>query len=135
MNPIALNHIAQLRQTKRATVKVKTPIITTANIDREPVKPSHNPSSTAKRLINTKHLSHEQWLEVRQQGIGSSDAAAACGIHPYLSMLELWMIKTGRMSSDIEDSANNIKGYSPLYWGTTLEPMVAKYSQFKIKLL
>ena len=108
MNTIALNHIAQLRQAKRATVKVKAPI------------------TTAKRLVNTKDLSHEKWLEVRKQGIGSSDAAAACGIHPYLSMLELWMIKTGRLHSHLDDG---IDGYSPLYWGNTLEPMVAKYYQ------
>ncbi|MGO2214199.1 YqaJ viral recombinase family nuclease [Psychrobacter alimentarius] len=87
-------------------------------------------STTAKRLVNTKDLSREDWLEVRKQGIGSSDAAAACGIHPYLSMLELWMIKTGRMDSNIDTSGNNgIEGYSPLYWGNTLEPMVAKYYQ------
>ena len=87
-------------------------------------------STTAKRLVNTKKLSREDWLEVRKQGIGSSDAAAACGIHPYLSMLELWMIKTRRMTSDIDASSNNgIDGYSPLYWGNTLEPMVAKYYQ------
>lgn len=113
MNTIALNHIAQLRQTQRATVKVKAPITTTQ-------------STTAKRLVNTKNLSHEKWLEVRKQGIGSSDAAAACGIHPYLSMLELWMIKTGRLHSHLDD---DIDGYSPLYWGNTLEPMVAKYYQ------
>lgn len=87
-------------------------------------------STIAKRLVNTKDLSREDWLQVRKQGIGSSDAAAACGIHPYLSMLELWMIKTGRMSSNIDASGNNgIEGYSPLYWGNTLEPMVAKYYQ------
>lgn len=87
-------------------------------------------STTAKRLVNTKDLSREDWLQVRRQGIGSSDAAAACGIHPYLSMLELWMIKTGRMDSNIDTSGNNgIEGYSPLYWGNTLEPMVAKYYQ------
>ena len=126
MNPIALNHIAQLRQTKRATVKVKTQLPTVTKQAKAPKSNSSNPSSTAKRLVNTKHLSHEQWLEVRKQGIGSSDAAAACGIHPYLSMLELWMIKTGRMTSDIDQS---IEGYSPLYWGNTLEPMVAKYYQ------
>lgn len=86
--------------------------------------------TTPKRLVNTKDLSREDWLQVRKQGIGSSDAAAACGIHPYLSMLELWMIKTGRMSSNIDASSNNgIDGYSPLYWGNTLEPMVAKYYQ------
>ena len=126
MNTVALNHIAQLRQTKRATVKVKAPMATKANIDTETVKPSTTQSTTAKRLVNTKTLSHEEWLQVRKQGIGSSDAAAACGIHPYLSMLELWMIKTGRLHSHLDD---DIDGYSPLYWGNTLEPMVAKYYQ------
>jgi predicted phage-related endonuclease len=38
-------------------------------------------------------------VTVRKQGIGSSDAAAACGLNPHMSMLELWMIKTGRMQA------------------------------------
>ena len=126
MNMIALNTSTQPRQAKRATVKVKTTLKAKSKVENKPAKPSTNSSTTAKRLINTKHLSHDKWLEIRKQGIGSSDAAAACGIHPYLSMLELWMIKTGRMSSDIDES---IEGYSPLYWGNTLEPMVAKYYQ------
>ena len=134
MNMIALNNGTQPRQAKRATVKIKAPLKAKHNIedmpkpkvDNKTVKPSTNQSVTAKRLISTKDLSREDWLRFRKQGIGSSDAAAACGIHPYLSMLELWMVKTGRMSSDIDES---IEGYSPLYWGNTLEPMVAKYYQ------
>ena len=31
----------------------------------------------ALRLVKTQQLSREDWLQVRQQGIGSSDAAAA----------------------------------------------------------
>jgi len=34
-------------------------------------------------------MSREDWLKVRKQGIGASDAAAACGISPYQSQLEL----------------------------------------------
>lgn len=78
----------------------------------------------AKRLANTKQLNYQQWLEVRKQGIGSSDAATACGLNPYMSMLELWMIKTGRMQQNIEDES---VGYAPLYWGKQLEPLVAEY--------
>jgi predicted phage-related endonuclease len=29
-------------------------------------------------------MSREQWLQVRKQGIGSSDAAAACGLNPHM---------------------------------------------------
>ena len=81
-------------------------------------------SLNAKRLINTKQLDYQAWLEVRKQGIGSSDAAAACGINPYMSMLELWMIKTGRVQQNID---NESSGHAPLYWGKQLEPLVAEY--------
>lgn len=116
---------------KRSTVTVK-PTATPSKKGRAIIDKTNRSktSTTAKRLINTKDLSREEWLAVRKQGIGSSDAAAACGIHPYLSMLELWMIKTGRMTSDLDESSDNsIEGYAPLYWGNTLEPMVAKYYQ------
>ena len=135
MNMIALNNTTTTQpRLKRATVKSKASIkarhnseeLPTPKVDNKAVKPSANQSTTPKRLVNTKSLSREDWLQFRKQGIGSSDAAAACGIHPYLSMLELWMIKTGRMESSIDES---IEGYSPLYWGNTLEPMVAKYYQ------
>ncbi|MBP0662010.1 hypothetical protein, partial [Mycobacterium tuberculosis] len=36
---------------------------------------------SAKRLADTKTLSHQDWLAVRNQGIGGSDAAAACGLN------------------------------------------------------
>ena len=139
MNIIALNNTNTTQpRLKRATVKGKASRTAKPETKGKPAeltlkqneaigRPNQaNTSTTAKRLINTKSLSREDWLQFRKQGIGSSDAAAACGIHPYLSMLELWMIKTGRMESSIDQS---IEGYSPLYWGNTLEPMVAKYYQ------
>ena len=142
MNMIALNNTTTQPRVKRAIVKGKAsrtakpktkgkPAELTLKQNETVGRPTQAKISTiAKRLVNTKSLSREEWLQFRKQGIGSSDAAAACGIHPYLSMLELWMIKTGRMSSDIDASNNNgIDGYSPLYWGNTLEPMVAKYYQ------
>lgn len=79
---------------------------------------------TAKRMVNTKNMTQAEWLEVRRQGIGSSDCAAACGLNPYMSMLELWMIKTGRIQQTIEDESS---GHAPMYWGKQLEPLVAEY--------
>ncbi|OLO13280.1 hypothetical protein BUV99_13945, partial [Corynebacterium diphtheriae] len=29
-------------------------------------------------------MEYQDWLEVRKQGIGSSDAATACGLNPYM---------------------------------------------------
>lgn len=79
---------------------------------------------TAKRFVETKNMTQAEWLEVRCKGIGSSDCAAACGLNPYMSMLELWMIKTGRIQQNIEEDS---EGHAPLYWGKRLEPLVAEY--------
>ncbi|MFP3709687.1 YqaJ viral recombinase family protein [Paraburkholderia sp. SIMBA_009] len=77
----------------------------------------------ALRLVDTKSLSREDWLEVRKNGIGGSDAAAAVGLNPYKSMLELWLEKTSRDADlpkpDPDDTTE------PVYWGTLLEPIVA----------
>ena len=131
MNMIGLNTSTPVRRTKRLSAKVTAPVTDKAKSENKRIDSSATESNTTltpKRLVSTKDLSHDEWLEVRKQGIGSSDAAAACGIHPYLSMLELWLIKTGRMTSDLNES---LEGYAPLYWGNTLEPMVAKYYQEK----
>lgn len=88
------------------------------------IKNRTNKLPVARRLANTRKLSYQQWLDIRKQGIGSSDAATACGLNPYMSMLELWMIKTGRMQQSIEDESS---GYAPLYWGKQLEPLIAEY--------
>ena len=85
-------------------------------------------SSTSKprpalRLINTKELPREDWLAVRKQGIGSSDAGAAVGLNPYKSQLELWMEKTGRDTTLPKADPHDEE--SPMYWGNVLEPVVA----------
>ena len=102
--------------------------ISIATITSPPLRPSNlQPLPkffSAKRLVNTKNMSQTEWLEIRRQGIGSSDCAAACGLNPYMSMLELWMIKTGRIKQSIEDESS---GVAPLYWGKQLEPLVAEY--------
>lgn len=75
----------------------------------------------ALRLVETKALNRSEWLEVRMRGIGSSDAAAAVGLSPYKSQLELWMEKTGRAIAKEEHQGLQ----DPRYWGTLLEPYVA----------
>ena len=87
-------------------------------------QPSSKPRP-ALRLVGTKQLPREDWLAVRKQGIGSSDAAAAVGLNPYKSKLELWLEKTGRDTAlpklDPQDEE------SPAYWGNILEPVVATH--------
>lgn len=80
---------------------------------------------SALRLVKTKALPREDWLAVRKRGIGSSDAAAAVGLNPYKSPLELWMEKTGRDGTLPKADPHDEE--SPLYWGTILEPIVAAH--------
>lgn len=87
---------------------------------------SYGPGNrTALRLISTKKLPREDWLRVGQHGIGSSDAAAAVGLNPYKSQLELWLEKTGRDA--LLPKADPHDEGSPAYWGNILEPIVASH--------
>lgn len=82
---------------------------------------------SALRLVDTRALDRDQWLEVRKGGIGSSDAAAAVGLCPYKSQLELWMEKTGRT----DPAAPHPGMDDPRFWGSLLEPYVAVAYQQK----
>lgn len=92
----------------------------TVRIERKAGRPR-----PALRLVDTRELDRQQWLAVRRQGIGSSDAAAAVGLNPYKSMLELWLEKTGH-GTDVPD-ASIVESFGPTYWGTLLEPIVAAH--------
>lgn len=87
------------------------------------------PASTitrpALRLVSTKGLSRDEWLQYRRQGIGSSDAAAAVGLNPYQSPLELWLIKTGRDEELPKPDPGDDS--TAMFWGTALEPFVAEH--------
>jgi putative phage-type endonuclease len=77
----------------------------------------------ALRLVETRTLSRTDWLKVRKSGIGGSDAAAAVGLSPYKSALELWLEKTGRDSELAQPDPHDTT--EPVYWGNLLEPIVA----------
>ncbi|KFX64034.1 endonuclease [Burkholderia sp. K24] len=80
-------------------------------------------SHAALRLVETRSLSRNEWLNVRRAGIGGSDAAASVGLSPYKSQLELWLEKTGRDAGLARPDPGDTT--EPVYWGTLLEPIVA----------
>lgn len=88
-----------------------------------PVRPLR--AKPALKLVKTQDLDRDQWLNVRKGGIGSSDAAAAVGLNPYKSQLQLWMEKTGR--DELLPKVDPNDESSPMYWGTLLEPIVAAH--------
>lgn len=54
------------------------------------------------------------WLAARMTGIGASDAPALLGLSRYTSELELFLVKTGQIAADDEDS-------EAAQWGLELE--------------
>ena len=77
------------------TASISNPELIAANVAHVACKPSHKPKSqSALRLVKTKDLSRDEWLQARRSGLGSSDAATALGLNPYQSRLALWIEKT-----------------------------------------
>lgn len=70
--------------------------------------------------IATINMSHEDWLEARKNGIGGSDVAALLGISKYKSPVALWLEKTGMVEPE------DLSEKESVYWGNTLEEVVAK---------
>ena len=48
---------------------------------------------------------HEEWLELRRSGIGSSEVATIVGLSPFQTPLQLWRLKTGRDTPEPENDA------------------------------
>ncbi len=45
-------------------------------------------------IAKTKDMDRKDWLMLRKNGIGGSDAGAVCGLNPYVSPLEIYFSKT-----------------------------------------
>lgn len=45
-------------------------------------------------IAKTKNMDRKEWLMLRKNGIGGSDAGAVCGLNPYVSPLEVYFSKT-----------------------------------------
>lgn len=71
-----------------------------------------------KVVVNTKGMEYEEWLKLRDKGIGGSDAAAIAGVNPYKSPIVVYMEKLGLYKQPPAGEA--------AYWGNTLEPIVRK---------
>ena len=63
----------------------------------------------AKKITNVGKMPREEWLELRRNSIGGSDAAAACGASPWKSQLELYCEKMG-MIADKETNESMRRG-------------------------
>lgn len=60
--------------------------------------------------IDITDLSHDEFLEIRKDGIGGSDASIIKGASDYISSYELWGIKSGLYEANTEDSIHTFFG-------------------------
>lgn len=78
-------------------------------------------------LCDTAGMTEERWLECRMHGpkgdipytVGGSDVAAIFGVSPWMTPMELWMIKKGRIKPPPKKNA------AQLQMGHLLEPIAA----------
>lgn len=61
-------------------------------------------------IANVSKLSREEWLELRQIGIGGSDAAAACGLSKWKSPAQLYIEKTCQIQKEEGESEHLRQG-------------------------
>lgn len=72
-----------------------------------------------KIIASTKEMSRGDWLNLRTQFIGGSDASIVLGLNKWKTPFELWLEKTGEViPEEIDNDA--------IYFGNALENFVAK---------
>lgn len=64
-------------------------------------------------------MERTEWLQLRKQGIGGSDAGAVCGLNPYVSSMDVFLEKTA-------DTLPEEKDNESMREGRDLEEYVAK---------
>lgn len=62
-------------------------------------------------ITKIKTKSHEEWLKLRSQYIGGSDAAAVVGLNAFSSPYSLWAEKTGRVPGFAGNLATEVGAY------------------------
>ena len=77
-------------------------------------------SGTTMLLTVEQSKDHGVWLEMRNQGIGGSDAGIIMGVNPWKSAYTLWKEKTGQIEPE------DISGKEVVYWGKVQEDLIAK---------
>lgn len=73
----------------------------------------------ALRLVSTKEMAHDDWLDWRRQGLGGSDIAAICNMSRYRSAMNVYLDKLGEIPP-LEDNPK-------MKAGRILEPVIADW--------
>lgn len=71
-----------------------------------------------KLLMDKVSQRRDEWLQIKNQTVGSSEIGAICGLSNWQTPLELWARKTGKLEPQPENTA--------MWLGTKLQPVVGE---------
>lgn len=76
------------------------------------------------RIVSTvdQRENEQEWLAVRNKGIGGSDVGAICGVSPFTSARQVYFNKTGQFDEAMQPGAASRER---MHFGHLLEPIVA----------
>jgi predicted phage-related endonuclease len=78
--------------------------------------------------VSAPDISRDEWLALRRQSIGASEAAAACGEDPSVSPIELVCRKQGRIAEP------DLGAIEAVQWGHLLEPAIVRETARRAQL-
>lgn len=91
-----------------------------------------------KVIANTKDMTREEWLALRNNGIGGSDSAVVAGLNKYKSPFTLFLEKTGQIDADdvyvTDEEGAFVSGSEAAYFGNLNEEAVAAEFSRRSKL-
>lgn len=89
-------------------------------------------------LANVSGMSRDEWLAMRRNGIGGSDASVVAGLNKYKSPFTLFLEKTGQIDADdvfvTDEDGAFVSGSEAAYFGTKDEEAVASEFALRSKL-
>ena len=74
-----------------------------------------------KAIAKMESITHEEWLKLRKNGIGGSDAAAVCGLRITIGTPQEMDVFLDKTSDTIATNDNEA-----MYWGRIMEPVLRK---------
>lgn len=77
-------------------------------------------------ITKIKRTDHDEWLELRRNYIGGSDAAAVLGLNPYTSPYALWAEKTGKTPPFEGNISTRVGNYLEDFVATLFEEQACK---------
>ena len=86
-------------------------------------------------IVELSYSSHDEWLQLRMNYIGGSDAGAVIGANPYKSAYALWAEKTGRIPEFQGNLITEVGSYLESFVAKLFEKTTGKKVRKKNRIL